>query len=157
MVCHSLLQWTTFCQTSPPWPSCLGCPAGMAWFHWVRQGCGPSVIRLSSFLWVWFQCVCPLMPSCNTYRLIWVSLTLDEGYLLTTAIPDLQRGIAPLGPPTPAQPPLLRLLLPAVGPGLGCMGGSFQLPSLASGSARLLRVPNSEYNFLGILIFNHCN
>ena len=20
MVCHSLLQWTTFCQTSPPWP-----------------------------------------------------------------------------------------------------------------------------------------
>ena len=22
----------------------LGCPAGMAWFHWVRQGCGPSVI-----------------------------------------------------------------------------------------------------------------
>ena len=30
-------------------------------------------------------------------------LTLDEGYLLTTALPDLQRGIAPLGPPVPAQ------------------------------------------------------
>ena len=28
-------------------------------------------------------------------------LTLDEGYLLTAAIPDLQRGIAPLGPPAP--------------------------------------------------------
>ena len=28
-------------------------------------------------------------------------LTLDEGYLLTTALPDLQRGIAPLGPPVP--------------------------------------------------------
>ena len=27
--------------------------------------------------------------------------TLDEGYLLTTALPDLQRGIAPLGPPVP--------------------------------------------------------
>ena len=26
-------------------------------------------------------------------------LTLDKGYLLTTALPDLQRGIAPLGPP----------------------------------------------------------
>ena len=26
-------------------------------------------------------------------------LTLDEGYLLTTAPPDLERGIAPLGPP----------------------------------------------------------
>ena len=32
---------------------------------------------------------------------------LDEGYLLTTALPDLQRGMAPLGPPAPAQPPLL--------------------------------------------------
>ena len=31
-------------------------------------------------------------------------LTLDEGYLLTADVPDLQRGIAPLGPPAPAQP-----------------------------------------------------
>ena len=44
-------------------------------------------------------------------------LTLDKGYLLSATIPDLQRGIAPLGPPT--QPPLLGLLLPAAGPGLG--------------------------------------
>ena len=36
-----------------------------------------------------------------------VLLTLDEGYLLTAALPDLQRGIAPLGLPAPAQPPLL--------------------------------------------------
>ena len=34
-------------------------------------------------------------------------LTLDEGYLLTAAAPDLERGIAPLSPPTPSQPPLL--------------------------------------------------
>ena len=34
-------------------------------------------------------------------------LTLDEGYLLTAAPSDLDRGIAPLGPPAPAQPPLL--------------------------------------------------
>ena len=27
VVCHSLLQWTTLCQTSPPWPMCLG------WLH----------------------------------------------------------------------------------------------------------------------------
>ena len=38
------------------------------------------VIRLASFLWLWFQCVCPLMPSCNTYHLTWISLTLDVGY-----------------------------------------------------------------------------
>ena len=34
-------------------------------------------------------------------------LTLDEGYLLTAAPPDLERGIAPLDPPAPAQPLLL--------------------------------------------------
>ena len=46
------------------------------------------------------------------------SLTLDEGYLLTATLPDLQRGIAPLGPPAPVQPPLLGMLLPATGSGL---------------------------------------
>ena len=35
-------------------PPVLGCSAGMTWFHWVRQGCGPSVIRLTSVLWVWW-------------------------------------------------------------------------------------------------------
>ena len=34
-------------------------------------------------------------------------LILDDRYLLTTAPPDLERGIAPLGPPAPTQPPLL--------------------------------------------------
>ena len=34
-------------------------------------------------------------------------LTLEEGYLLTTTLPDLQHGIAPLGPPAPTQPRLL--------------------------------------------------
>ena len=33
-------------------------------------------------------------------------LTLAEGYLLTATPPDLERGIAPLGPPVPTQPPL---------------------------------------------------
>ena len=71
----------------------------------------------------------PSDASCNTYRLTWVSLTLDvgylfmaagakrsrcsgkaqpllltleEGYLLTAAPPDLERGVAPLGPPVPS-------------------------------------------------------
>ena len=39
-------------------------------------------------------------------------LTLDEGYLLTATPPDLERGVAPLGPPAPAQPPLLGRALP---------------------------------------------
>ena len=40
-------------------------------------------------------------------------LTLDEGYLLTAALPNLQLGIAPLGPLAPTQP---RLLGHGVGP-----------------------------------------
>ena len=46
-------------------------------------------------------------------------LTLDNSYLLTATVPDLLHGRAPLGPPVPAQPLLLGLLLPAAGPGLG--------------------------------------
>ena len=89
------------------------------------------------------------MPSCNTYHLTWVSLTLgmgylftaapakhshcftlDEGYLLTATVPDLQRGIAPLGPPMPAQLLFLGLLLLAAGPGLG---HGWLLPASAHG------------------------
>ena len=66
-------------------------------------------------------------------------LTLDEGYLLTTVVPDLQCGIAPVGPPAPAQPPLLGVLLPVPALASG-VGGSSQLPLLASGSGWLLRV-----------------
>ena len=48
-------------------------------------------------------------------------LTLDEGYLLTAALLDLQHGIAPLGPPAPLQSGSLDvgLVLPATAPGLG--------------------------------------
>ena len=41
-------------------------------------------------------------------------LTLDEGYLLTTTPPDLECGVAPLGPPAPAQPGNLGALKSAV-------------------------------------------
>ena len=34
-------------------------------------------------------------------------LTLDEGYFLTAAPPDLERGVAPLSPPAPSKQPLL--------------------------------------------------
>jgi len=123
VVCHSLLQWTTFCQTSPPWPVHLGWPH-MAWLSFIKlDKAVVHVIRLAGFLWLWFQCICPLMPSCNTYHLTWVSLTLDlgylftvapestalllltldEGYLLTAAFPDLEGGVAPLRPPAPKR------------------------------------------------------
>ena len=61
------------------------------------------------------------MSSCNTFRLTWVSLTLDVGisswllqqstaaapYLGRGRPPDLERAVAPLSLPLPMQPPLL--------------------------------------------------
>ena len=46
-VCHSLLQWTTFCQTSPPWPNCLGWPH-MAWLSFIELDM--TVVLWSSWL-----------------------------------------------------------------------------------------------------------
>ena len=34
VVCHSLFQWTTFCQNCPPWPIHLGWPY-MAWLSFA--------------------------------------------------------------------------------------------------------------------------
>ena len=61
VVCHSLLQWTAICQTSPPWPTHLGWPhmAGRSFIELDKAVV--HVIRLASFLWFWFQSVCPLM------------------------------------------------------------------------------------------------
>ena len=68
VVCHSLLQWTTFRQNSPPSPVHLGWPY-MAWLSFVElDKAVVHVIRLASFLWLWFQSVCPLMPSLSTYK-----------------------------------------------------------------------------------------
>ena len=46
-------------------------------------------------------------------------LTLDEGYLLTAAPPDLEHGIAPLGPRSHLSLDVGLLLSPAA-PDLGC-------------------------------------
>ena len=73
--------WTTFCQTSPPWPALLGWPH-RAWLSFIElDKAVVRVIRLTSFLGLRFQCVCSLMPSHNTYRLTLVSITFDVGYL----------------------------------------------------------------------------
>ena len=48
-------------------------------------------------------------------------VTLEEGYLLMAAPPDLECGVAPLGPAVPTQPQLLGcgVLLFATAPSLG--------------------------------------
>ena len=98
--------------TRPSWAA----PHGMAECHWVRQGCGPGV-RLPSFLWLWFQSV-PSDALLHTCRLTWVSLTLDEGYLLTAAPAKRSRCSLPWTRGISSRPPLLTLnveqLLPAL-------------------------------------------
>ena len=50
VVCHSLLQWTTFCQNSPPRPVHLGWPY-TAWLRFIElDKAVVHVIRLVSFL-----------------------------------------------------------------------------------------------------------
>ena len=52
MFCHSLLQWTTFCQTSQPWPGCLGWPHTV-WLSFIElDKAVVHVIRLTSCLWL---------------------------------------------------------------------------------------------------------
>ena len=90
-------QWTTFCQNSPPWLVHLGWPYNSMAHSFIELDKAVAhVIRLVSFLWLWFQFVCPLIPSPSTYHLTGVSLTLDVGYLLTAATPDFGHGVPPL-------------------------------------------------------------
>ena len=60
-------------------------------------------------------------------------LTLDEGYLLTATPPDLERGVAPLGPPVPAQQPLLGRGVALLGPLLRCCSLALSVATLDLG------------------------
>ena len=69
----------------------------MAWLSFIElDKAVVHVIRLVSFLWLWFQAVCPLMPSLRAYCLTGVSLTLDMGYFLKAAATDLGHWVCPL-------------------------------------------------------------
>ena len=59
VVCHSLLHWTTFCQTSPPWPGRFGWP-NREWLSFIQlDKAVVCVIRLASCLWLWFPVCLP--------------------------------------------------------------------------------------------------
>ena len=61
VVCHSLLQWITFCQTSPPWPARLGWPH-IAWISFIELDKAVSVWLDLLIFCDYGLCVCPLMP-----------------------------------------------------------------------------------------------
>ena len=99
----------------------------MAWLSFIElDKAVVCVIRLTSFLSLRFVCLPsgPLLQHLLSYldfsylgrgvslqgcssKVQPLRLTLDEGYLLNAAPPDLERGIAPLGTPAPMQPLLL--------------------------------------------------
>ena len=75
---------TTFCQTSPPWPDCLGWPH-MAWLSFTELD---NTVVLGSDWLVSVIMVLVCLPSdalSQHYHLTWVFLTLDVGYLFTAA------------------------------------------------------------------------
>ena len=123
VVCHSILQWTTFCQNSPPWPSCLGWPhkAWLSFIEWDKAVV--HVVRLASFMWLWFQSACPLMPSLSTNHLTWVSLILHMGYLFMAVPAKHSHSSLPWMWGIYSQPPLVTLdmgyFLSATAPNLG--------------------------------------
>ena len=106
----------------------------LAWrFPWTVQSIfielGKAVvhvIRLANFLWLWFQPVCPLMPSLSTYCLTGVSLNLDVGYLFMAASAKHSHCCWPWVWVISSRPPLLTLdmgwlLLAAPGPRSHCL------------------------------------
>ena len=75
VVCHSLLQWTIFCQTSPPWPAGLGWPH-RAWLNFSELDKAVVLVWLD---WLVF-CDCAFSVSA-----LWCPLTTPTillGFLL---------------------------------------------------------------------------
>ena len=161
MFCHSPLQWTTFCQTSPPWPVCLGWPH-MAWLSFTELD--KTVVLWSDWLVfcdygfsassVW----CPLATPTVLlgFLLTWTwgissqliqkgqppLLTLDE-----VTPPDLEHGVAPLGPPIPTQLLLIgrRVAPPSRCPWLWTWGSSSLLLLRCRSLAVLVATPDLRH------------
>ena len=83
------LDWLVFCEYGFSMPA-LWCPLAT-----------PTILLGFLLPWAW-----DISHGCSS-KVQLLLLTLDERYLLTVALPDLQHGIAPLGLPAPVQPPLL--------------------------------------------------
>ena len=87
--------------------STMTCPSWVASWTWLSfieiNKAVVCVIRLASFLWVWFQCVCPLMPLATPTILLGFLLPWMWGissWLLqqsTAAAPYLGHVVAPHG------------------------------------------------------------
>ena len=80
VVCHSLLQWTTFCQTSPPWPDHLGWPH-MAWLRFMELD--KTVVRV-------INCTIALISHASKVMLKILQARLQQ--YVNCELPDVQAG-----------------------------------------------------------------
>jgi len=119
-------SYSTFCQTSKPWPTRFGWP-NTAWLSFIELDKAVVwVMRLTSFFVIMvcasaLWCLLQHLPSylCFSYLGRGVSLHscsskvqplllfLNNRYLLTATPPDIKCGVAPLVPPAPMQPLLI--------------------------------------------------
>ena len=112
-----ILMWFAIPFSSGPYfvrtlhhdPSHLGWPY-ITWLSFIElDKAVVHLIRLANFLWLWFQSVCPPMPSLWAYHLSGVSLTLDVGYLFMAAPATCSHCSLPWMWGISSQPPLLTL------------------------------------------------
>ena len=102
VACHSLLQWTTFCQTSPPWPAHLGWPH-RAWLSFIELDKAVVLVWLDWLIFCYYgfnvsALCCPLAAPTILlgFLLPWMwgisSQLLQQS---ATAAPYLGRGVSP--------------------------------------------------------------
>ena len=106
VVCRSLLQWTKFCQTSPPWPDHLGWPH-TAWLSFIE-------LDKAVVLWSDWLVFCDYGLSVSALWCPLATPTVLLGFLLpwtwgvsswllqqsTAAAPYLGRGVSSHGRPS---------------------------------------------------------
>ena len=84
-VCHSLLQWTTFCQTSPPWPAYLGWPH-MTWLSFIELHKSVVLVWLYWLVFCDFGSVCLPSDALLQHLPSYLGFSyLGMGYLFTAA------------------------------------------------------------------------
>ena len=78
VICYFLLQWTTFCQNSPPWPVHLDCPY-IAWLMKVKES---EVAQSCPTLWDPMNCSLSgssLHGILQARILEWVAISFSRG------------------------------------------------------------------------------
>ena len=102
VACHSLLQWTTFCQTSPPWPALLGWPH-TAWLSFIELD------KAVVLVWLDWLVFCDYGLSVSLLWCLFATPTILLGFLLpwtwgissqllqqsAATAPYLGRGVSP--------------------------------------------------------------